>query len=241
MKISDTIMNQLFRWKALPIQTLGNSINASSYSSLMSSIYGLKRNGDIHLRFMKSIQRHKIIYPTKTAIRFSELEDTLKVEESLLEHDALVSSFCLALERNIPVIKEALIEDFLIGEKIFRNQGRVYPDALISLNTQKGSFKFPIELERVQKSQSRIKEKFYEYSEFSYFRDIIFCFTQERVARKYVEVFEDFKSSSTNQDKVNFIFTWASTGDFINGELDKFKLIKPQSHQSLKELFNELA
>lgn len=240
MKISNLIMNQLFRWKALPIQTLKESLGVSNYSSLMSSLYGLKKNGDLNIKPMKSIQRHKMVYPSKSAVKYSELTETLNIEENLLEHDALVSSLCLALEKEIPLVKEVLIEDFLFGEKIFRNQGSVYPDALMTLNTKKGEFKFPIELERIQKSQSRVKEKFYEYSEFSYYRDILFCFTQKRVAEKYVEIFKEFKDSQPHDTSAKFIFAWAPPEDFISGELDKFQLVYPQKKQNLRSLFHEL-
>lgn len=193
------------------------------------------------MKKVDGLPREKVVYPSSEFLKTHQMEKTLRVEESQIGHDAIVGSFCLMMSNKLDCVRDAMIEDFFTGEKIFRSASSFYPDALLSIKTSKRHFQLPVELERTQKSQSRILEKFYGYEENSVNSDVLFCFVDERVAKKYLSVFESFRDERGKSIESNFMFTWANGEDFSMGRIEKFNVLYPPVASNLKELFCKLS
>lgn len=220
MSIAQNLVNNIIRWKALPLQALfALEDSTDNYKSFITTSHRLKRQGLIDTAPMGTSTGDKVAFPTKKLLSDLDDEDTLKVYEKQLTHDALVSLFCLGMLKLDSFI-DADIDDRLYGINRFKDNREYYPDAVLMAKRKKSIIEIPIELELTQKSHRRIKQKFEHYTRTDYYKKVIFVFTNKRLMEHYHNIFMAYFSHAEVSDiQRKVIFTYASMERLIKMDL----------------------
>ena len=237
MSIAQNLLNNIIRWKALPLQALfALEENSDNYKSFITTTHRLKRQGLISTALMGTSSGDKIAYPTKKLLDDHKDEGTLKLYEKQLTHDALVSLFCLGMMKLEHFI-DADIDDRLYGINRFKNTREYYPDAVIVGRKKKDLVEIPVEVEMTQKSHMRIREKYEPYIKNDWYKKVIFAFTNKRLMLHYYNILCAYYPHHSHQETHRkFIFTYAPVSEFIKMNVADLKAIYNSEGKKLSEI-----
>lgn len=235
------IFDSLLRWKALPVGILHKVSEIDNYHSCFVIMKRLEKKGYLKTLHLESSSRARAVYPTKKLLDLFKDENTIIIEERQLVHDTLVSSFCLGMLTK-EKFREAKIEDRLIGHDLYSSFRHNYPDAILEGFSEKSKFEVPVELELTQKSTIRIIEKFKNYLTHDYYKNVIFVFDSKRIAKKYIEVWEEYiLENHRDQALKRFIFTWGQRENLIRLNLDDFDVFTQNKSLKMVDLWKDTA
>ena len=237
MSIAQNLVNNIIRWKALPLQSLfALEETSDNYKSFITTSHRLKRQGLIDTVLMGTPTGDKIAFPTEKLLKEYKDEGTLKIYEKQLTHDALVSLFCLGMMKLDSFI-DADIDDRLYGINRFKNSREYYPDAELVGRKKKTLIQVAVELELTQKSHARIKTKFQRYVDSGFYRKVIFAFTNKRLMEHYYNILSAYYPKADFPDiHKRIVFTFAKTSDLIEMDVTNLDAIHDTEIKKLDEI-----